>query len=343
VTQAREIWRFPAEWEAQAAVVIAWPHAGTDWQTNLADVEQSYIAMARSICAHAKLVCLVKSTSLQARAARLIDREPVHFVRYDYDDTWLRDTGPITLQSGDAFRWLNFNFTGWGGKFGASKDDGIVRALHQDAAFAGNSYQSFDFALEGGAIESDGAGTVLSTWNCLSKRHPGKSQAQIEKILCAALAAKRVLWLEHGELDGDDTDAHIDTLARFANAHTIVYQSCDDPKDPHFGPLQAMAAEIHALRQLNGDKYACIALPWAGNIAADDGRRLAASYANFLILNRAVLMPAYGIETDLAAAAVLASVFPRAEIIAVPARSFIAQNGSVHCLTMQIPQGALRE
>ena len=345
-------WRFPAEWESQAAVVLAWPHAGTDWAPWLKEVEQSYVELARAILARAGLLLLVKNKALEARALRLIDRDDdrassrLRTSLYDYDDTWLRDTGPITLSqelpSGKrAFRWLDFSFTGWGGKYGASKDDKIVKHLAGLAEFSAIEHLPIPFALEGGAIESDGAGTLLTTWNCLSKRHPNKTRLQIEEVLLQHLAVQRVLWLEHGELAGDDTDAHIDTLARFAGSDCIVYQSCTDTQDPHFAPLNAMAQEIAQLKQANGAGYCSIALPWAPTITASDGRRLAASYANYLVLNGAVLMPGYGVETDIAASMQLSLAFPQHEIVVVPARALIEQNGSLHCVTMQLPEGTI--
>ncbi len=345
-------WRFPAEWEPQAVVVLAWPHADTDWAPWLKDVEQSYIELARAILARSGLVLLVKNKALEARALRIIDRDAdqlsgkLRTTRYDYDDTWLRDTGPITLSRIDAngvehFRWLDFSFTGWGGKYGASKDDKIVQHLAGLGEFSGIERVPVPFALEGGAIESDGAGTLLTTWNCLSKRHPDKSRADIENVLTQTLAVQRVLWLEHGELAGDDTDAHIDTLARFAGCDCIVYQGCDDARDPHFAPLNAMAAEIAQLKQVNGQPYRNISLPWAPILTASDGRRLAASYANYLVLNGAILMPGYGVETDIAASMQLSLAFPQHEIVVVSARSLIEQNGSLHCVTMQLPAGTL--
>ncbi len=345
-------WRFPAEWEAQSAVVLAWPHADTDWAPWLKAVEESYVELARAILTRASLVLLVKNKALEARALRLIDRDVAHVggkiltTRYDYDDTWLRDTGPITLSrvsasGSEVFRWLDFSFTGWGGKYGASKDDKIVAHLAKLPDFSAIEHAPVAFALEGGAIESDGAGTLLTTWNCLSKRHPDKSRAQIEAILLENLSVQRVLWLEHGELAGDDTDAHIDTLARFAGTDCIVYQSCDDASDPHFAPLNAMANEIAQLKQANGMPYRNIALPWAPTLTASDGRRLAASYANYLVLNGAILMPGYGLDTDVAASMQLSLAFPQHEIVVVPARSLIEQNGSLHCVTMQLPAGTL--
>jgi agmatine/peptidylarginine deiminase len=206
--------------------------------------------------------------------------------------------------------------------------------------FVAAEHRRIDFALEGGGIESDGAGTVLTTFRCLHQRHPQLSRAELAAKLAADLVAERVLILESGYLEGDDTDAHIDTLARFAAADTIVYQGCDDPADHHHGELTAMAAELAALRQSNGAPYRLFALPWAPPIESQ-GRRLAASYANFLIVNGAVLMPGYGVATDAAAAATMAQAFPQHRIEVVPCRALIEQNGSLHCVTMQLPRGTL--
>jgi agmatine/peptidylarginine deiminase len=343
--------RFPAEWEAQDAVVIAWPHANTDWAPWLSEVEQSYVELARAILLRAKLVLLVSNRDLELRSLRLIDRPAdieagrLLVTRFEYDDTWLRDSGPISLvaepteHDTPSLTWLDFRFTGWGGKYGASQDDRIVAHLHQLPAFQAIERVEVPFALEGGAIESDGAGTLLSTWNCLQKRHPEKSRAAVEQLLMQKLAVQRVLWLEHGELDGDDTDAHIDTLARFAASDCITYQACEDETDPHYDSLRKMALELSGLKQTNGQAYRLVPLPWAGEVRDGNGRRLAASYANFLITNGAVLMPAYGLDTDVGAAMALAQAFPDHEIVSVPARPFIEQNGSVHCLTMQLPKG----
>ena len=198
--------------------------------------------------------------------------------------------------------------------------------------------QSIDFALEGGAIETDGAGSLLTTWRCLHERHPQASREELTAKLSGWLAQDRVLWLNHGGLEGDDTDAHIDTLARFAPDDAIVFQACDDPADTHYAELQAMAGEIAALRTRDGRPYRLFPLPWARPIL-DGGRRLAASYANFLVLNGAVLMPAYGDPADALAADVLARAYPGREVVQVPCRPLIWQNGSLHCITMQLPAG----
>ncbi len=337
--------RFPAEWEPQSAVLIAWPHPETDWGPRLVDVEETYIALVVAITAFQDAVICVADDDLQTYAeARLrsarVDMDRVRFVTVEYDDTWLRDSGPITLKTADGFLQLDFRFTGWGGKFEASRDDRLVEALTAQGVFANATREQIDFALEGGGIETDGAGTLLTTWKCLHERHPDASREALTTKLATWLRQDRVLWLDHGYLEGDDTDAHIDTLARFAAEDAIVYQGCDDVSDTHYPELQAMAAELAALRTRDGKPYRLFALPWAKPIF-DDGRRLAASYANFLIVNGAVLMPSYGDPADARAQEVMAEAFPGREIVPVPCRPLIWQNGSLHCITMQLPEGVL--
>ncbi|MEJ7746820.1 MAG: agmatine deiminase family protein [Luteimonas sp.] len=335
--------RLPAEWEPQSAVLIAWPHGATDWADRLGEVEETYIALVAAITRYQRVVICVADVDLQIYAeARLrsarIDLSRVQFVEVDYDDTWLRDSGPITLQGTEGFRLLDFRFTGWGGKFEASRDDRLIQSLQSQHLFIKASSKQIDFALEGGAIETDGAGTLLTTWRCLHERHPQTSRDELGTKLSDWLVQDRVLWLNHGYLQGDDTDAHIDTLARFAPGNAIVFQACDDPADSHYAELKAMAGEIAALRTRDGKPYRLFPLPWAKPIL-DGERRLAASYANFLVINGAVLVPAYGDEADAAAVAVVEQAFPGRDIVPVPCRPLIWQNGSLHCLTMQLPHG----
>ena len=335
--------RFPAEWEPQSAILIAWPHAGTDWADRLGDVEETYIALVQAITRFQPVVVCVADDDIETYAemrlrSNRVDMARVRFVTVAYDDTWLRDSGPITLRDGAGFRLLDFRFTAWGGKFEAGRDDLLVETLAAQGLFGDAARQRVDFALEGGGIETDGAGTLLTTWHCLHERHPDATREQLSAHLADWLHQDRVLWLDHGALEGDDTDAHIDTLARFAPGDAIVFQACDDEADSHYADLKAMADEIAALRTRDGRPYALFPLPWAKPVI-DEGRRLAASYANFLIVNGAVLMPAYGDPADAAAAAVLAQAFPGREIVPVPCRPLIWQNGSLHCITMQLPEG----
>ena len=340
-----DAFRFPAEWEPQSAILIAWPHAGTDWAERLGEVEDTYVALVAAIARFQPVVVCVADDDLQVYAeARLrsarVDMDKVRFVPAEYDDTWLRDSGPVSLRDGDKFKLLDFRFTGWGGKYEASRDDRLVGELSGLNVFQNYFVQSIDFALEGGAIETDGQGSLLTTWHCLHERHPEATREALTSQLAGWLKQDRVLWLDHGYLEGDDTDAHIDTLARFASTDAIVFQACDDPADSHYAELQAMADDIAALRTTDGQPYRLFPLPWAQPIL-DKGRRLAASYANFLIVNGAVLMPAYGDSADERAAAVLAAAFPDHQIVPVPCRALIWQNGSLHCITMQLPAGLL--
>lgn len=335
--------RFPAEWEAQSAVLIAWPHSDTDWADRLSNVETTYVALVAAITRFQKALILVPDNQLLQHARYLlldagVNIQRVQFEVLEYDDTWLRDSGPITLRDGNSFRLLDFHFTAWGGKFAASRDDLIVRTLFKHGVFHKAEHQRIEFALEGGGIETDGQGTLLSTWHCLHERHPDLSREEITTKLETELHQQRTLWLDHGYLEGDDTDAHIDTLARFASEDSIIYQGCNDIDDSHYIELQTMAKELAAFKQMNGKPYRLFELPWPKPIV-DNGRRLAASYANFLIINGAVLMPAYGDVMDEHAADVMALAFPGRTIIQIPCRSLIWQNGSLHCITMQLPEG----
>lgn len=343
------VWRWPAEWEPQSAILMAWPHADTDWAPRLAAVEPSFVALATAIARFQTVIICVADAALQERVSALLDGAGaamgrVRFIRVPYDDTWLRDSGPLTLSGSGAdgsaqFRLLDFRFTAWGGKFDASRDDALIASLiERDLFTADAAHRRIDWALEGGAVESDGAGTILTTWHCLTQRHPQLTRAQLEDMLCGSLAAERVLWLDHGQLQGDDTDAHIDTLARLAPGNAIVYQSCDDPDDPHHAELARMAEQLAGLRTASGQPYRLHALPWPSAVI-DAGRRLPASYANYLILNEAVLMPTYDDPADQAAAKVIAAAHPGREVVGVPCRPVIWQNGSLHCLTMQLPAG----
>jgi agmatine/peptidylarginine deiminase len=336
--------RLPAEWEPQAAVLIAWPHADTDWAERLEAVESTYVALAVAVTRFQPLIIVVAGETLRTHVmdklqAAHADLARIRFVELPYDDTWLRDSGPITLRSaGNRFQLTDFRFTGWGGKFGAEQDDALIAGLVDAGVFGTADHKRIDWALEGGGIESDGEGTVLTTWRCLVQRHPEQSREEMSDILRNSLHAQRVLWLDHGYLEGDDTDAHIDTLARFAPAHRIVYQACDDASDPHYDELKRMGEELAALRTTEGKPYALYPLPWAKPIV-DEGRRLAASYANYLIVNGAVLVPAYGDAADDEAARIIGEAYPERTVVQVPCRPLIWQNGSLHCITMQLPAG----
>lgn len=339
--------RLPAEWEPQAAILLAWPHAETDWADRLQQVEATYTALVAAITRFQSAIVLVANESVRERAEQCLaghhlPTSRLRFIEIAYDDTWLRDSGPITLLGEDGFVLNDFRFTGWGGKFEASQDDRIIAGLIERGMFRQARHQHIDWALEGGAIDSDGRGSILTTWNCLHLRHPTLAREQVEETLLNTLCASRVLMLDHGYLEGDDTDAHIDTLARFAPADAIVFQACSDTADSHYPELARMREELQSLRTTSGKPYTLHALPWAQPII-DEGRRLAASYANYLIVNGAVLVPAYGDAADNEAADRIGAAHPGREIVQIPCRPLIWQNGSLHCITMQLPLGVLAE
>ena len=337
--------RLPAEWEPQAGVVIAWPHGATDWGPRLPRIEHAYVGLAAAIARFEPVLICVADPALRERARRLladagVDPARLRFVEVSYDDTWLRDSGPLSLIGGAGFRLLDFRFTGWGGKFEGARDDRLVETLLARGVFHAAERRRIDWALEGGAIEVDGKGSLLTTWRCLHQRHPQMTREQMNAILIDAFEVDRVLWLEHGYLEGDDTDAHIDTLARYAPDGGIVFQTCDDPADPHHVELARMRDEIAGLSDADGEPYRLHPLPWPRPIV-DEGRRLASSYANYLVVNGGVVMPSYGDAADADAARVIAAAHPGREVAMVDARELIWQNGSVHCLTMQLPAGLL--
>ncbi len=337
----------PPEWAPQSAVLLTWPHAGSDWAPLLTEVEPLYLALAKTIANYQGVVIACHNQALRQRVVDLLAREKVPAERCTLyvtpsNDTWARDHGPITVLEQGRPCLLDFRFNGWGGKFAAELDDAITANLHQAGAFGTTPMESLPWILEGGSIEVDGLGTLLTTRSCLltPTRNPDLDEAAVEAILRRWLGVERVLWLANGQLAGDDTDGHIDTLARFCSPTTIAWQSCDDPHDPHYSPLQAMGKELAALRQRNGRPYQLLALPWP-TPRYNEGRRLPATYANFLIINDAVLVPTYADPADEIALTVLAEAFPDRRIIGVPCLPLIQQNGSLHCITMQLPAGVV--
>lgn len=331
----------PAEWHPQSAVLLTWPRPDGDFAALFGAVDRNFIRLARAIAAHTPLLIVAPPEDAQL-GARLrhagVDPARYTLVPAPSDDVWARDHGPITVFRDGRALHRDFRFNGWGGKFAAARDDRITAALETAGALPG-ARTPVDFELEGGAIDSDGNGTLLTTARCLlaPERNGTVTRAQVEAVLRDTLGAARVLWLEHGGLEGDDTDGHIDTLARFCAPDTIAFQSCENRDDPHYAPLQAMQRELEALRRADGAPYRLVPLPLPAAVHDADGRRLPAGYANFLISNGAVLMPTYGDAADAVALERLAAAFPRHRVTGVDCRALIHQYGSLHCVTMQLP------
>ena len=235
---------------------------------------------------------------------------------------------------------MDFTFNGWGLKFASDKDNQITRRLVKDGHLQGAYTNRLGFVLEGGSIESDGRGTLLTTSECLlsPNRNGEMSREEIEAYLRDVFRVRQVLWLEYGYLAGDDTDSHVDTLARLCPDDTIAYVRCTDPQDEHYPALHRMEEQLKTFRTPDGKPYRLLPLPWPDAIV-EDGERLPATYANFLILNDAVLYPTYAQpDLDEEGARAIGMAFPGREVVGIDCRSVIVQHGSLHCCTMQYPK-----
>lgn len=341
--------RLPPEWHLQDAIMLTWPHADTDWAPYLSDVEPVYIEIARQVLKRQSLVVICHNEAVQTKVLTLLENEAIdtsklHSFCIPCNDTWARDHGPITLVNEQQNTLaLDFTFNGWGGKYDSALDNAINKSLLQDSSIRA-TYQAIDLIIEGGGIEVDTEGHLLTTEQCLlnPNRNPTLNRQQIEAELNSRLGCKKVLWLKHGYLAGDDTDSHIDTLARFAPNNTVCYVQCTDEDDEHFIELNKMEQELKALRTINEDAFNLVPLPIPNPCFDDEGERLPATYANFLVINGAVLFPTYRQPTlDKQASLQIQQAFPKHEIIAIDCLPLIQQFGSLHCISMQLPKGFL--
>ena len=335
--------RLPAEWENVDAVLIAWPHEKTDWAYMLDDVRQTYGNIICALSQRVKVIIVGPEAPQPQFLPQNTRMENVIVAKFDTNDTWTRDYGPITVITDQGPAHIDYQFNGWGLKFAADLDNGINAKLIDAGILPYQRINRLGFTLEGGSIESDGQGFILTTARCLlsPNRNGDLSLEQIEEQLKADLGATTIGWLANGELEGDDTDSHIDTLARLAPpGDTIFFVGCNDPADSHFEGLQLMKEELQQLRRANGMPFNLIELPLPDPIYdPDDGTRLPATYANFLIVNDAVLLPTYNQPLkDMTARMAIQAAMPEYEVIPIDCRSLIRQHGSLHCATMQIPK-----
>lgn len=334
--------RLPAEWEPQSAVQLTFPHEDTDWADVLDTVLPCFIDIACAISRFEPVLIVCRDAAALKRRFPAPLPGNIRFFEAPSNDTWARDHGAITVLENGRPLLLDFMFNGWGLKFPADQDNQITHRLWEAGLLRGR-HRYPGMILEGGGIESDGMGTLLTTAECMlsPNRNPQWSKKQIEQRLKNLFGLQQVLWLHHGYLAGDDTDSHIDTLARLCSPDTIAYVRCDQPADEHYSALQAMEQELRAFRTPGGQPYRLVPLPWPDPCHAPDGHRLPATYANFLILNGAVLVPTYQVRQDAEALRILQSVFPGREVIGIDCRPLILQHGSLHCVTMQYPAGVV--
>ena len=345
--QSGSSFTLPAEWFPQSGVQLTWPHRQTDWASRLDDVTECYVRLAFEIATRELLLIVTPEAEAVERLLRerLPQRavENIVFCPCPTDDTWARDHAFLSLVGPQGVRLLDFRFNAWGNKFRCILDNAINARIHAAGAVRGTYVDHLDLVLEGGSIESDGRGTLLTTAQCLlnPNRNPYLTKEQIEDRLKERLGVQRILWLHHGSLLGDDTDAHIDTLARFCSEDSIVYDTCD-ASDPNYDELRQMEEELRTFRTPDGKPYTLIPLPLPHPMADEEGNALPGTYANFLIMNSAVLYPTYGqADRDAEAAEVLKRAFPKMDIVGIDCKVLLFQHGSLHCATMQFPRSVL--
>lgn len=335
---------FPPEWYPQSAIQLTWPHPDTDWDYMLEEVTACYVNIAVEILKRQKLIVVchnAETVKYELKEYKDLFRN-LTLVELPTNDTWARDHSGISVINNGKKQVYDFTFNGWGLKFASNYDNQISRGLFKNGIFKSDVelINKKDFALEGGALESDGKGTLLTTSECLlsANRNSFMSKDEIEKYLKEVFGLNKILWLNHGYLSGDDTDSHIDTLARYCDEHTIVYVKCEDKNDEHYEALAKMEEQLKTFTDYQGNPYKLISLPMAKAVYDEDNERLPATYANFLIMNDVVLLPFYNDqERDTEAKEKLEIAFPTREIIGIDCSSLIRQHGSLHCITMEYP------
>lgn len=331
----------PSEWHEQEFVQLTWPHRETDWAPIYNEVVECYCNMAREIAKRESLLIVAQYPDevKEQLKAHNVSMDNIRIFECETNDTWARDHGFISCLDEGKRILLDYQFNGWGMKFAANLDNQISKKMYKGNAVDGTYNNCLDFVLEGGSIESDGKGTILTTASCLlaPNRNDTLDYERIGERLFEDFNAERILWLEHSWLAGDDTDGHVDTVARLCPNDTIAYVQCLDKDDEHYTELHAMEEEIKAFTTTEGKPYNLIPLPMP-DACYWEGERLPATYANFLIMNGAVLMPTYSQpENDALAKSQLQKAFPDREIVGIDCSVLIKQHGSLHCCTMQYP------
>lgn len=332
---------FPPEWHPQDRVQMAWPDVHTDWETILPEVRECYLEIATHIMDLVPLMLLCKDRVETLQHFKEKDTSNLILVELPYNDTWARDYGGITVFKNGQPVVYDFTFNGWGLKYAANYDNNTNRLLEKHGMFEENLlFNRKNLILEGGSIETDGEGTLMTTTSCLLSAHRNEklSKADLTRILKKHFGVSNVIWLKHGALLGDDTDGHIDTLARFAPGNRLVYTKCHDEADEHFNELMLMEQELKRVRNAQGKRYNLCSVPLPTAIYYDD-ERLPASYVNYLVLNEKVLVPIYEVQEDSVALEAIADAHPGFSIIPINCVPLIRQHGSLHCATMNYPKG----
>lgn len=331
-----------AEWQLKGKILMTLPHEDTDWAPILCEAQQQTLRIVNVLLDHGKEVLLVIPPGFKGKNTLPIsDKSRITFVEIPTNDTWTRDYGPICCEENGELKFIDFGFNGWGLKFAADKDNLVNRYLNVLGYLPPETYKNESaFILEGGSVDADTEGTILTTTRCLCSpnRNGGLSKAEAEHEIKRRLGAKHVLFLDYGALEGDDTDSHIDTLARMAPGNTIIFTGCRDENDSQFEELLKMRAQLTTFRTLNGEPYNLIELPLPDAIFDETGQRLPATYANYLITSDVIFMPTYQQPAkDELAAMTLKIAFPEHEVVSVDCMTLIKQHGSLHCATSVTP------
>lgn len=330
------------EWTQCDGVLLALPHENTDWNYILEEATHQYRRLVRAFTSEGlHVVMLCPKIGDAEKIFSDIPSSFITFIEAEYNDTWTRDYGPISIIKDDRLRALDFGFNGWGLKFAADKDNLINRFLEEKSVFNPNTYRNESaFILEGGSIESDGMNTILTTSRCLCSpnRNGGLTKSEADEQLRKRLGAQHVLFLDYGHLEGDDTDSHIDTLARMAPENTILFTGCRDVDDSQFEDLLKMRAQLTLFRNAEGEPYNLVELPLPSAIYDENGERLPATYANYLVTETHIFMPTYGQPaSDELAMQTVKIAFPHHKVVGIDCTTLIKQHGSLHCATMQLP------
>lgn len=334
----------PAEWTPHAACWMAWPSHGHLWEENLVPAQKEFTALCRAISGVdvassqplERLEILVPDSGSQKDAEKALHGLPVKFHRIPFGDIWLRDTAPIFVWDGSKkLQAACFQFNGWGGKYDLPHDKEVSRAIAAAGDFA---FTSHDWVLEGGSVDVDGEGTCLTTKQCLlnPNRNQKLSQAQIEEKLKNALGVSAVLWIKEGLLN-DHTDGHIDTIARFIAPGTVLCMHPGGSDDPNAGILKRIQNELESMVDAQGRNLKVVTIPSPGKVVDEDGEIMPASYVNFYISNRTVVVPTYGVPNDAAAVNAIAAQFPNRKTVGLSAKAILSGGGAFHCITQQEP------
>jgi agmatine deiminase len=332
--------RMPAEWARHASTWLAWPHDDDQWIGMLEPVRREFAPFVDAIARHDTVDLLVADEESERDARERLSAAGIRLHRVPHQDLWLRDSGPIFVVHDGQVALVDWDFNGWGGKYPAELDDEIpshvARILGTPPPFHPG------LVMEGGSLEINERGTVLTTRQCLlaPTRNPLQTEATLERALHDYLGLSRVIWLDHG-LEGDHTDGHIDTLTRFADDTTIVTSVCADRNDTNQATLATNLDVLRQARTDTGQPFHIVELPIPSGRVEFEGERLPLTYANFYVTNGAVLVPIYGAREDDQALAILRPLFPGREVVGLMARALITGGGAFHCVTQQQPAGRL--